>query len=79
MPSRTRADAQPLAQLADQLAAVRRSTLALIAPLDDEAMARRGTASGKEISARALAWILAGHVAHHVKVVRERYLQTAGR
>ncbi len=63
-----------LAQLADEWAAVRRSSVALIAPLCDEVMARRGSANGHEISVRALTWILAGHVAHHEKVLRERYL-----
>ena len=68
------ADRQTLAALADQLDAVRASTVALIAPLDDEAMMRRGTANGKEITPRALAWVIAGHLAHHQRVLKERYL-----
>ena len=63
-----------LAQLADEFAAVRRATLALLAPLQDDAMMRRGTANGHPISARAIAWIMAGHADHHMRVVRERYL-----
>jgi hypothetical protein len=35
---------------------------------------RRGTASGNPFSVRALAFITAGHVAHHVRLLRERYL-----
>jgi len=35
---------------------------------------QRGTASGKEISARALAWIIAGHERHHLRIIRKRYL-----
>ena len=42
--------------------------------LPDEAWARRGTASGLGISARALAYICAGHELHHAKIIRERYL-----
>jgi hypothetical protein len=63
-----------LAQLAEEFEAVRRASLALIAPMDDAQMMRRGTANGNAISARAIAWILAGHAAHHQKVLRERYL-----
>jgi hypothetical protein len=33
-----------------------------------------GTASQKPVSARALAWIIAGHEIHHLAVIRERYL-----
>ena len=68
------AGSHTLAQLADQFAAVRRSTLALLAPMQDDQMTRRGTANGNPISARAIAWILAGHADHHVRVIRERYL-----
>lgn len=68
------ADARTLADLAEEFAAVRGATIALIRPMQDPQMARRGTASGKEISARALAWIVAGHAQHHLKVLRERYL-----
>jgi uncharacterized damage-inducible protein DinB len=64
-----------LADIAAEFRAVRMATLALVSSLDPEALARRGTANGKEISARALAWIVAGHEIHHVAVIRERYLQ----
>jgi hypothetical protein len=68
------ADARTLADLGEEFAAVRRATVTLIRPMQDAQMARRGTASGKEISARALAWIIAGHAQHHIKVLRVRYL-----
>ena len=53
---------------------MRRATVTLVRSMQDAQMMRRGTASGKEISARALAWIIAGHAQHHLKVLRERYL-----
>ena len=68
------ADQRTIADLAAEFAAVRRATIMMIKPLQDEAMMRRGTANGKEISARALAWIIAGHAAHHGRVLKERYL-----
>jgi uncharacterized damage-inducible protein DinB len=68
------ADARTLADLADELEHVRLANLALFRSLSDEALARRGTASDAPISARALAWILAGHELHHRALLRERYL-----
>ncbi|HXI20959.1 MAG TPA: DinB family protein [Gemmatimonadales bacterium] len=69
-----RFDRRPLPDLAAEFAAVRDATLYLLAGLDAEALSRVGTASGKPISARALAWIIAGHQIHHLRVIRERYL-----
>jgi uncharacterized damage-inducible protein DinB len=71
------AAARTLADLAEELAHVRLGNLALFRGLDDEALARRGTASGGEVSVRALAWIIAGHERHHVALLRERYLAEA--
>ena len=67
-------DARTLADLADEFEALRRSTVLLFRHLSPEAWARRGTASDNEVTVRALAYILAGHEAHHVRILRERYL-----
>jgi hypothetical protein len=67
-------DARGLPDLLDEHAAVRAATLALFRGLDETALSRAGTADGKPISARALAWLCAGHERHHLRVVRERYL-----
>jgi hypothetical protein len=58
----------------DEFAAVRSATVALFDHLADEAWNRRGTASDTPVSVRALAYICAGHVAHHVGILKERYL-----
>jgi hypothetical protein len=63
-----------LRDLAEEFAAVRGATLALFRHLDDEALDRRGTASDKTISARALGYIIAGHELHHLELLRTRYL-----
>lgn len=67
-------DARLLSDLLDELASVRRSTLALYRSFTPEMVARRGTASHSEITVRALRYITAGHERHHVKVLRDRYL-----
>ncbi len=67
-------DARTLADLTEEFGAVRRATLHLLRPLSPEAWARRGTASDNEVTVRALAYIIAGHEAHHVGILKERYL-----
>jgi hypothetical protein len=68
-----RCDAIPLRELADELALVRESNLAVLRRLEPGEWERAGTASGKPITVRALAWVMAGHPRHHVEVLRERY------
>jgi hypothetical protein len=68
-----RSDAVPLRDLVDELALVRQANLVVLRRLDALEWARVGTASGKPVSVRAIAWVLAGHPRHHVQVLRERY------
>ncbi len=63
----------PLADLADELITVRRANLAVLRRLEPAAWARVGTASGKPVSVRALAYVMVGHPRHHLAVLRERY------
>ena len=69
------AGARTLQSLAEEFGHVRAATLALVRSLDDAAWSRSGVAHENEISARALAHIIAGHEAHHVNILRERYLK----
>jgi hypothetical protein len=71
------ADARSWDSHLGEWAAVRAATLALFDSLPDAAWDRRGIASGNPVSVRALAYICAGHVAHHVDILRTRYLQEA--
>jgi len=66
-------DAVPLAALLEEFGDVRAATLHLFRNLPPDAWTRVGTASGKPVSVRALAFITAGHVAHHVALLHERY------
>jgi len=65
-----------LADLAAEWGDVRRATISLFANLPAEAWHRRGTASDQPISVRALAYIIAGHVRHHLQTLEERYTRT---
>lgn len=70
-----RFETRTLASLTREWEAVRRATLELAASLDAETAARGGIANGAPVTARALAWILAGHTEHHRALLAERYLQ----
>ena len=69
-----RGDERPWAEHVEEFRAVRLATNALFASLPEEVWARRGVASGNPVTVRALAYIIAGHVLHHIEVLRERYL-----
>lgn len=53
---------------------VRASSLEFFRHLPQDAWMRRGIASGNPFTVRALAYITAGHVFHHMRILRERYL-----
>jgi hypothetical protein len=67
------ADARPLSSHADEFQTVRAATLSFFRNLPGDGWTRRGTASGNPFTVRALAYIGAGHVAHHLTILRERY------
>lgn len=54
--------------------AVRKATLTLLQTIADSAWSRQGNVSTFDITARGLAYVIAGHAEHHVSVVQERYL-----
>ena len=62
-----------VASLLDELACVRSGHVFLLGNLDDEAWSRLGTANALPITPRAIAYILVGHVRHHMAVLAERY------
>lgn len=68
------ADERSWSSHVDELVAVRAATVGFFRSLPDEAWRRRGIASDNPFTVRALAYIVAGHLAHHSRVVRERYL-----
>lgn len=62
-----------LQDLLEEFSLVRKANLAVFEQLDDAQWKKMGTASGYPVSVRALAYIMAGHVRHHVIVLQERY------
>jgi hypothetical protein len=71
------ADRIPLASHVEEFCRVRLATISLFRNLPPAAWMRRGIASDNPFTVRALAFITAGHVIHHNRIVRERYLTSA--
>ncbi|WP_406686583.1 DinB family protein [Rossellomorea vietnamensis] len=63
-----------LSDLLHHQALVRQHTILLLSSLDEEALRQRGKANGSEVTARAIAYIIAGHENHHRRLIKERYL-----
>lgn len=56
-----------VAGLLDEFEAIRRANILLVKALPDEFADRRGTINGASISVRTLAWLIPGHVQHHLE------------
>ena len=67
-----------LEDLLSEFRLVRLSNIAMMRNFDDDAWTRVGTANGTPVTVRALAFIMVGHVRHHMGVLRERYQVAAG-
>jgi hypothetical protein len=68
------ADSRSWSSLIEEFAAARAATAAFYRSLSPDSWGRRGTASGNPFTVRALAYLTAGHVTHHVRILNERYL-----
>ena len=68
------ANNRSFADLLNEFDLQRQSNLSLVNNISDDASQFMGTASNRPISVRALTYIMAGHVTHHLAVLRERYL-----
>jgi RimJ/RimL family protein N-acetyltransferase len=66
-------DATSLATLVEEWNLCRRAHQLLLRRISPQAWDNRGIASDYSVTVRALAWMLAGHVAWHMKIVRSRF------
>jgi len=67
-------ETQDAADIIAQYKATRAATTALLHSFSTKQWNQMGQANGKSISARALAWMIAGHEKHHLRIIKERYL-----
>ena len=68
------ADVVPWGAHLEEFRRVRFATISFFRNLPADAWMRTGIADGNQFTVRALSYIIAGHFAHHVGILRERYL-----
>jgi uncharacterized damage-inducible protein DinB len=71
-------DDRTWSSLVDELKTVREASISLFRSLGETVQDRRGIASEKEITPRALGFIIAGHERHHLSVLKAQYLAASG-
>jgi uncharacterized damage-inducible protein DinB len=72
------ANGRPLPDLVSELQSVRQSTISLLAALPEDAWTRRGTVNGYSVTVRGLAFHMAGHELHHLRIVNDKYRGSRG-
>jgi len=60
--------------LLTELSFQREANLRMLKNLRDDGWKRRGTASENPVSVRALGFIMAGHIRHHMNILKAQYL-----
>lgn len=69
------ADQRSFSDILDEFSTVRTATVSLLKSFSDTQLDRKGTSNGKPAFVRSLAFMVAGHELHHIKVIKERYLK----
>lgn len=62
-----------IADLLEEFLYLRQANIIFFRTLNEKAWNHTGTASDAQISVRALAFIMVGHVRHHINILRARY------
>ncbi len=62
-------------ELLNEFEAVRHSTDLLLTSFNEEQLLAQGITNNNPTSVNALAFIVFGHILHHLNIIRERYLQ----
>jgi hypothetical protein len=66
-------NARTLPDLVEEFTHQRRANVVCFKPLTQDELMRRGTASSNPFSVRALLYVLAGHVLHHIESLKTDY------
>ncbi len=67
------ADRRLFRDLVEESERLRDSTIDLFRSFTPAMLQAAGAASGKSVSVHALGWIIAGHAAHHLSIIHQRY------
>jgi DinB superfamily len=68
------ADERPWVTHVEEFRNVRKASIDFFRSLQSDAWTRRGIASGNPFTVLSLGYMVPGHVAHHLRILRERYL-----
>lgn len=69
------ANTRSLANIADELEAVSKATLALFASFSESVLASAGESPSGRTTVNSMGFMISGHLIHHMGVIRERYLK----
>ncbi len=67
-------NAKPLSDLINEFRLVRESNLVLFKSFDADSLAKAGYVDENRITVSAILFIIAGHTKHHLKIIKEKYL-----
>lgn len=63
-----------LKQLVEDFSVMRDSNISLFNTFDAEIFERKGTANNTEYTVASILYIITGHLDHHIKIIKKRYL-----
>jgi len=69
----SRFNEEPLAELVEEFSLVRQANLCVLKALANDRWSASGLANNRSVTVRALAFLMGGHVRHHLNGLRERY------
>ena len=72
--SQSSASSRNWKDMINEFTALREASILMFDSLSEEQLRSIGVASSKEFNVLALGYIIAGHVEHHIDIIRERYL-----
>lgn len=64
-----------IADLLEDYQNVRRATISLLKGLPQKSLQNKGNANGFEVTVETIAYMIAGHELHHLKIIQEKYLK----
>lgn len=64
-----------IADLLEDYQNVRRATISLLKGLPQKSLQNKGNANGFEVTVETIAYMIAGHELHHIKIIQEKYLK----
>jgi uncharacterized damage-inducible protein DinB len=65
---------RPMAELLEDYKNVRTATTSLLKGLPQQSLEYRSNANGFDVSVETVAYMIAGHERHHLKIIEEKYL-----